>query len=246
MDGPSSLSQGLTLLGAVVDRERSGRPGHNASRLAETTGMERSRVSRLTQELRTLDYLDRDEGSVFRAGPAFFRAAGALNEPWLRGARRELRRLASRFGMTARITVAEGPRALLLRCESGPRAQDASLRPGMTTPVWCTGGGRALLLDHDRPALEALLDGVQFVGVGGPAAARSVAEVADLLARDQAEGLVCAVDEYVAGITEFALPVRVRGAIAASVSVEGAPVPLATRAAIRRALGAAVSRLESL
>jgi hypothetical protein len=44
MDGPSSLSQGLTLLGAVVDRERSGRPGHNASRLAETSGMERSRV----------------------------------------------------------------------------------------------------------------------------------------------------------------------------------------------------------
>lgn len=246
MDGPSSLSQGLTLLGAVVDRERSGRPGHNASRLAEATAMERSRVSRLTQELRTLDYLDRGEGSVFRAGPAFFRGAAALNEPWLRGARRELRRLASRFGMTARVTVAEGPRALLLRCESGTGAPDASLRPGMTTPVWCTGGGRALLLDLDRPALDSLLDGVQFVGVGGPAAARSIPEVADLLTRDREEGLVCAVDEYVAGITEFALPVRLRGEIAASVSVEGPPVTLATRAAIRRALAAAVSRLESL
>lgn len=246
MDGPSSLSQGLTLLSAVLDRERSGRQGHNASRLAETTAMERSRVSRLTQELRTLDYLDRAEGSVFRAGPAFFRAAGALNEPWLRAARRELRRLASRFGTTARVTVSDGPRAVLLRFESGTGAPDASIRPGMTTPVWCTGGGRALLLDHDRPALETLLDGVQFVGVGGPAAARSVPEVERLLDRDRADGLVCAADEYVAGITEFALPVRLGGAIAASVSVEGAPVPVATRATIRRALAGAVSRLESV
>ncbi|MFH8252041.1 IclR family transcriptional regulator [Microbacterium sp. B2969] len=246
MDGPSSLSQGLTLLGAVVDRERSGRQGHNASRLAEAVGMERSRVSRLTQELRALDYLGRTEGSVFTAGPAFFHAAAALNEPWLRSARRELRRLASRFGMTARVTVADGPRALLLRFESGTGAPHASVRPGMTTPVWCTGGGRALLLDHDRAALHALLDGVQFVGVGGPAAARSIPEVERLLERDREEGLVCAADEYVAGTTEFALPVRLRDGIAASVSVEGAPVPATTRTAIRRMLGAAVGRLESV
>src|SRR4051794_6962485 len=115
MDRPSSLEQGLTLMSAVVDRERSGRLGYNASRLAQLTDIERSRVSRLTQELRSMDYLDRTAESVFSTGPAFFRTAGTLDQPWLRAARRELRLLASKFRMTARITVPDGPRALLLR-----------------------------------------------------------------------------------------------------------------------------------
>jgi DNA-binding IclR family transcriptional regulator len=245
MDRPSSLAQGLTLMSAVVDRERSGRLGYNASRLAQLTGMERSRVSRLTQELRSLDYLDRTAESVFSTGPAFLRTAGTLDQPWLRAARRELRLLASRFRMTARITVAEGPRALLLRFESGTGAPDASIRAGMRTPVWSTGAGRALLADHDHAQLEALLEGVQFVGVGGPAAARSIPELQELLQRDRANGITRAVDEYVAGITEFALPIRSHGAILASASVEGPPPSSATVAAVRSALEACVSRLGS-
>ncbi|GAA1666946.1 IclR family transcriptional regulator C-terminal domain-containing protein [Microbacterium lacus] len=245
MDGPSSLAQGLTLLGAVVDRERSGRPGHNASRLAEITGMERSRVSRLTQELRAMDFLGRGEGSAFAVGPAFFRTAGALNAPWLRVARRELRLLAARFSMTARITACDGPQALLLRFESGAAAVDPSIRAGMVSPVWSTGAGRALLLDHDRAALTGLLEGVQFVGVGGPAAARSVDEVAALVDRDRGQGIVRAVDEYVAGITEHAVPIRVEGTIIASISAEGPPVTVSVAGQLQRALIAAAARLGS-
>ena len=109
MSAPSSLSQGLALLGTAVERERSGRPGHNAARLAEATGIERSRVSRVTQELRRLHYLERDETDVLSAGSSFFQTAGARNEPWLRAARAELRGLASGLEMTARVTVADGP-----------------------------------------------------------------------------------------------------------------------------------------
>lgn len=245
MEDPSSLSQGLTLLSAVVDRERSGRSGHTASRLADVTGMERSRVSRLTQELRGLDYVDRDEASVFAAGSAFFRTAAALHAPWLRSARRELRLLAARFSVTSRITVADGPRALLLRFESGPGVPDTSIRAGMITPIWSTGAGRALLLDHDRASLDRLLEGVQFVGVGGPSAARSVADLEGLLTRDREQGVVRAVDEYVAGVTELALPIRARGEIIASVSAEGSAVTTATAAALRRALATAADRLGS-
>ena len=57
MPVPSSLAQGLKLLETAVERERSGRAGHTASRLADATGIERSRVSRLSRELSALGYL---------------------------------------------------------------------------------------------------------------------------------------------------------------------------------------------
>lgn len=246
MSAPTSLSQGLVLLRAAIDRERSGRVGHTAARLADVTGIERSRVSRLTQELRGIEYLSRDDTSQLRAGPASFGPARALNAPWLRAARRELRSLAARFDVTAAVSVADGPRALLLRFESGTNAVDASMRAGMVTPVWCTGAGRALLWDHDVEQLEALLDGVQFIGVGGPAAARSVVEIDTLLTRDREAGAIRAVDEYVGGVTDYALPIRRDGTLIASVSVSGssANADLARRAPAE--LRACVDRLGAL
>lgn len=228
MNAPSSLTQGLALLGAAIDRERSGRPGHTASRLAEVTGIERSRVSRVTAELRRMEYLERDDTAVLAAGPEFFRVAAARNDPWLRAARYDLRMMASALKVTARVTAAAGAGALLVRSESGVVGTDIATRPGMLTPIWCTGAGRALLWDHDRAGLEDLLRDAQFVGVGGPAAARTVAELDALLARDRDRGVIVAADEYVDGVHEYALPIRAHGAIVASVAVSG-PRPGAGR-----------------
>ncbi|MGK9149008.1 IclR family transcriptional regulator [Plantibacter flavus] len=251
MSTPTSLSQGLVLLAAAVDRERSGRVGHTAARLADVTGIERSRVSRLTQELRGIDYLHRDDTSQLSAGPAYFAPGRALNAPWLRAARRELRSLAARLDVTAAVSVADGPRALLLRFESGTNAVDTSIRAGMATPVWCTGSGRALLWDRDAAQLAALLDDVQFIGVGGPAAAHNVAELGALLARDREAGTIRAVDEYVGGVTDYAVPIRREGMIIAALSVSGAsanaelarraPAELRTSAGRLSALAAASS-----
>ena len=96
---------------------------------------------------------------------------------------------------------------------------DAAVRPGMITPIWCTGSGRALLWEHTPAQLDELLAGVQFVGVGGPAAARTVAEVASLLERDRAAGLVIAADEYAEGVTEHALPIHGSGGIVAAKNI---------------------------
>lgn len=246
MTAPSSLSQGLALLGSAVERERSGQAGHNASRLADATGIERSRVSRLTQELRALHYLERDETAVLSAGDAYFRTAAALNEPWLRAARHELRMLASRLRMTALVSAAHGAGALLLRHETGVGAADAAVRPGMITPIWCTGSGRALLWEHTPAQLDELLAGVQFVGVGGPAAARTVAEVASLLERDRAAGLVTAADEYAEGVTEHALPIHGSGGIVAAIAVSGPPPGEARTRAIRTLVRDVRDRLSAL
>ncbi|GAA4484017.1 IclR family transcriptional regulator [Microbacterium panaciterrae] len=223
MSAPSSLSQGLALLGSAVAREQAGRSGYSASRLADATGIERSRVSRLTRELRALRFLQRDEDAVFRAGDAYFRIAAALDAPWLRAARQELRKLASTLRMTARVCAADGAAALVLRTEAGVGATDLSTRYGMVTPIWCTGAGRALLWDHSPEQLGRLLQDVQFVGVGGPAAARTVGEVQALLERDRAIGVIAAVDEYAEGVAEFALPILGRSGIVASISISGSP-----------------------
>ncbi len=246
MGTASSLTQGLALLESAVRQERSGRQGHNASRLAATTGIERSRVSRLTQELRALDYLSRDEASVLSAGSEYFRIAAALNVPWLRTARRELRALASQLRVTARITVAAGAGALLLRSETGVGSADPSVRPGMITPIWCTGSGRALLWDHTIDDLHELLADVQFIGVGGPEAARSVAEVDALLSRDRRAGLITAAEEYVEGIHEYAMPLRVRGSIVASVAVSGDGLRPRKQRLARDLLGQTVDRLATV
>ena len=223
MTAPSSLSQGLALVGSAVARERSGRPGHTASRLADDTGIERSRVSRLTQELRALRFLQRDEDAAFGAGDAYFRTAAALDAPWLRTTRQELRALASTLRMTAVVSAADGPAALTLRAEAGGGATDAATRYGTVTPIWCTGAGRALLWDHSLDRLRELLQDVQFVGVGGPAAARTVEQVHALLERDRAAGAITAVDEYTEGVVEFALPIRGATGVVASIAVSGAP-----------------------
>lgn len=231
MTPPASLTQGLGLLHAATARERSGRAGFPLSRLAEAAGVERSRASRVTQELRRLDFLERDETGVVRAGRGFFAAASARHEPWLRAARVHVRTMAARLGMTGRVVAADGQRALLLRIEGADAAGEGTSRPAAVSPIWCTGAGRALLWDHSRADLEVLLHRAQFVGVGGPGAARTIAGVDALQRRDRARGLVIAHEEYVAGVDEYALPVRGRHGIVAAVSVSG---PRAGAADVRR------------
>jgi DNA-binding IclR family transcriptional regulator len=246
MTQPSSFLQGLTLVDAVVQRERSGRLAHNASRLSEATGLERSRVSRLTQELRDLRYLDRDQAAVFSVGDAYFETARALARPWLRGARLELRRLASHVGVSAQIVAADGARALLLRSETPTAAEASFLRPGTVTPIWCTGAGRALLWDRSRPDLEVLLRDVQFVGVGGPGAARSVSDLEAMLERDRANGIVSADEEYVEGVYEYALPIRDDLGIAASIAIAGPQLGARQARAARNALRETEARLSGI
>lgn len=214
----SSLGQGAALLQAVVERERSGRLGYSASRLAEHTGIERSRVSRLTQELDDLGFVQRAEGGVFRAGDAYFALARARQEAWMRRARADLRRLASRFPVTLRITMPDGPRAVLMRFESAPGSPETATFPGMVTPIWCTGGGRALLWEDGEDQLGARLSGVEFVGVGGPRAPRTVGEVHARMERDRAVGFVTAEEEFEYGILELAAPVTIDGRVVAAVS----------------------------
>ncbi|AXJ08962.1 IclR family transcriptional regulator [Arthrobacter sp. PM3] len=244
----SSVAQGLRIVRLVADREKRGRRLLGVSQLASELDMEQSRVSRLTQELCELGLLERVERGPFRTGPRFFGLAAALNAGWVRESRTELEALVASFGLRARVCAREGFRVILLRASSNDAVPGSFVKPGMVTPVWCTGAGRALLWDEPEPALQTLLGDVNFIGVGGPGAAHSTQEVADLMERDRVRGYIVAEEEFEHGVYELAVPVRgAAGSILASLSVLGGRAEIISRADdIAAALTSAAARLGSV
>lgn len=243
----SSMAQGLRIVRLVADREKWGRRLLGVSQLASELDMEQSRVSRLTQELCELGLLERVERGPFRTGPRFFSLAAALNAGWVRESRAELEALVASFGLRARVSVREGFRVILLRASSNDAVPGSFVKPGMVTPVWCTGSGRALLWDEQQPAVQALLQDVNFIGVGGPGAAHSPQEVAELMERDRARGFIVAEEEFEHGVYELAVPVRTaEGSILAALSVLGSRAEIASSTDdLVKALTAAAERLGS-
>ena len=218
----SSMLQGLRIVRLVADREKRGRRLLGVSQLASELEMEQSRVSRLAQELCELGLLERAERGPFRTGPRFFGLAASLNTGWVRESRTELEVLVASLRLRCRLSVRDGFRVILLRASSNDALPGSFVKPGMVTPVWCTGSGRALLWDHDQAEIQDLLNNVNFIGVGGPGAAHSPEEVAGLMDRDRARGFILAAEEFEHGVYELAVPVRNHeGFILASLSVLG-------------------------
>lgn len=219
----SSLRMALRIVNTVLDREASGRAGFNVSRLADEVGIERSKGSRTTQDLCDKAFLERREDSTLRAGSAFFAAAASLHPGLVRRSRPLLRRLAVEHGAGARLSVLDGVQVRLVRAESAAGMAHEWLGPAsLTTPCWCTGAGRALLLDHTSEEIAGLLDDYELIGVGGPNAARSVEELLAANDRDRPSGVITAQGEFEHGVVEYAAPVRdAGGRIRAAVSVVG-------------------------
>ncbi|MGP3920288.1 IclR family transcriptional regulator domain-containing protein [Nonomuraea sp. 10N515B] len=242
----SSFQMALRLINTVLERETSGRTGFNVSRLADELGLERSKGSRMTQELCDKGFLERRDDSTLRVAHGFFTVAAALAPGLLRRSRPILRRLAVRHGASARLSVRDGVLVRLLRAESSSGAAGQRLTgAALITPCWCTGTGRALLLDHTLEEITDLLDGYELIGVGGPNAAHSAEELAAANDRDRRTGVVAAHAEFEHDITEYAAPVRdASGRILAAVAVLGRQSDLARReAGIRADLTAAAAAL---
>ncbi|MET8572060.1 IclR family transcriptional regulator C-terminal domain-containing protein [Streptomyces sp. NPDC004783] len=242
----SSLRMALHMVNTVLDREVSGRNAFNVSRLADEVGVERSKASRTTQDLCDKGFLERRDDSTLRAGTAFFTTAASLHPGLLGRSRALLRRLAVKHGAGARLSVRDGVQVRLLRAESAAGlGQEWQGWASLVTPCWCTGAGRALLLDHTAEEITALLDDYELIGVGGPHAARSAREVAAANDRDRLRGFVAAHGEFEHGVTEYAIPVRdTAGHIRFAVSVVGRQEDLATREeTIRTDLTAAATAL---
>ncbi|MER7498548.1 IclR family transcriptional regulator [Nonomuraea pusilla] len=217
----STFDRALDLLDAILTAElgSTGYPGN--AQLAEQFGLDQAQISRMLKDLAALELVERDgQGRGWRVGLGYLAlAAEAGDADLVTAARPLLRRLVTRWHEPAWLSVRSAGVALTVEVESSHWSSYVAAAPGAVTPLWCTGPGRALLLDHTEQELAELLSSVEFVG-GGPLAVRDVRALAVRNAADRAAGVVVADREFEHDVVDFSAPVRGRsGAIVASLSV---------------------------
>ncbi|MGW3660041.1 IclR family transcriptional regulator [Streptomyces sp. NPDC005151] len=217
----STFDRGLDLLDAILAAEvgATGYPGN--AQLAEQLGLDQAQISRMLKDLGSLGLVERDgQGRGWRVGPGYFALAAAAGDAGLlRTARPLLRGLVSRWHEPAWLSVRSREVALTVEAQPSHWSSSVAATPGAVTPVWCTGPGRALLLDHSEQELTELLGEVEFVG-GGPLAVRDVPALAALNAADRAAGIVVADREFEHDVVDFSAPVRDgSGTIVAALSI---------------------------
>lgn len=217
----TSLRRGLALLLALGSTETTAAGGAGVSQLAAVTGQDKSQVSRSLRTLAEAGLIDRDPVTrMYRIGwQLYVLAARAGDARLLALAAPLLVRIVEQTGERSHLSVARGTGVLTLLTESAPHAVQTVSWVGRITPVHATSSGRALLLDHDRPALLALL-GDGALDRPGP---RAPADVDQLWARIQAargQGVVVVDEEFEPGLLAVAAPVRdVTGRIVAALNI---------------------------
>jgi IclR family KDG regulon transcriptional repressor len=227
----TSLRRGLAIIEALAERAGAGEVTLGVVRIAELVGREKSQVSRTLTTLAEHGFVERDPVTRgYRLGWRLFALAARAGEPRLLAlAHPVLRDLVEAIGETAHLTVLDGTQVLTLLSESPSSAIRASGWTGRTTPVSCTSSGRALLFDHDLPALEARLAGAELPAPG-PNAPRTVPELWDRVQRARERGFAVAEAETESGLVAAAAPVRdFRGIIVAAINVSGPDFRLGAR-----------------
>jgi DNA-binding IclR family transcriptional regulator len=226
-EGATSLRRGIAILEVLA----AGEEPLGVVRIAELIGREKSQVSRTLATLAEHGYVERDPATRgYRLGPHVFGLAARAAPARLLGlAPPLLRRLVDELGETAHLSVLDGARVLTLASEAPRSAIRASGWGGRELDAACTSAGRALLLDHDRPRLDALFAGTTFPAAG-PNAPRTVADLWRRLEATRRTGWALADEESEAGLVAAAAPVRdFRGAIVAAVNVSGPKFRLGAR-----------------
>jgi DNA-binding IclR family transcriptional regulator len=248
----AALQHGLAVVDHVLRAELTESQPPGVVRLAESAGLDKGRASRMLRELGELGMLHRDgETRGFRAGPGLFRAAARAGGAMWDGTevRSLLRRLAVEHGASAYLSVLSGGAVLVVRAEVVARGGPTGVQPGGAIPAWCSGAGRALLLDHTTQQVAELFREVEFIGAGGPAAPRTPMELAERIRLAAELGVATAVDEFEHDVIEVAAPARDRrGVIVAALSAAVASSHAGTDPAllaesVRAAAGALTSWL---
>lgn len=205
----TSLRRGIDLLIALADPEALARGGHGVVRLAEIVGSDKSRVSRTLRTLAEYDLVQRDPGTLaYRPGWRLFALAQRSGDEHLRAAGTPfVQALVAEFDEAAHLSVLTGSVVLTIASRAPSHALSAAGLVGRTVPASCTSSGRALLMDHDRPALERLLppSALRAPGPNAPA------DLDELFARLQAarrRGFALVDEEWEVGLVGAAAPVR--------------------------------------
>lgn len=215
----TNLGRGLQLLLALGSDEAAQRGGLGVVEIARLVGREKSQVSRALKTLADHGFVDRDPESLsYRLGWQMFAlAARAGNGRLLAVAGPVLRELVAELGETAHVSVLDGAEVLPVLSEASPRTMRAS--EASRVSAHDTSSGRALLFDHDRAALAALLGEGPYTP-SGPGAPRDVDELHRRVVAARARGHALTHEELEPGLVAAAAPIRdFRGRIVAALNV---------------------------
>jgi DNA-binding IclR family transcriptional regulator len=191
--------------------------------VARELDVHKSTASRLLAALDRRELVTQDAArGKFRLGIGIVRLAGAAGRRLdvVQESRPVCRALATEVGETINLAILSGRDALYLDQAAGPAALSPHNWAGKRIPLHATSDGKVLL---------AYLSEAELAGCLAPPLQRftdrtitSPAEFPRLLAAVRRRGYATAVDEFEAGLTAVAAPVRDAGGdVVASVSASG-------------------------
>ncbi|GGN98237.1 IclR family transcriptional regulator [Nocardia rhizosphaerihabitans] len=215
---PTSMIERMTL---ILDAFDSTTPTLTLLGLAERTGLPRSTVHRILDQMIRLRWLAHTPGG-YRLGLRVLELGGLAAE------HNELREavgpllydLSQRTGLIGHLAVLDG-RDVLFLDRAGGRSQVAiPTRVGGRLPAHCTALGKALLATLEPGIAEGSLR-----GNATPRTARTIVDRAELhreLARIRnRQGVAVDTEESMPGVGCVAVPIRGRGVALAAISLSG-------------------------
>jgi len=217
----TSLRRGLAILLAIEGEEAVGAAPPGVTRLAVLIGSDKSQVSRSVRILVEHELVDRDPGTLgYRLGWRLLAMAGRSGRVSLLAAAEPLlERLVRETGERAHLSALRGATVLTVLSQGSDRAVEAAGWVGRTVPLHSTSTGRALLLDHTREEIVALVAGTPFAG-GTAKAPRDARGLYARVAAARPRGFVIVDEEFEAGLVAVAAPVRdFSGRIVAALNV---------------------------
>jgi DNA-binding IclR family transcriptional regulator len=208
-DRETSIRRGIEVLLSLGSSEAIDQGGMGVTRISETLGREKSQVSRALKALAEYGLVERNRDALtYRLGWRIYALAQLAGEPrTLEETAPRLPRLAAETQERAHFSVLQGSEVLTLLSESPGRAVEAVGWVGRVTPAYCTSAGQALLLDHDRRALELLFGGVAMVALT-EYTPTDLDTLDARLAAGRATGAVLCSEEFEIGLVSAAAPVR--------------------------------------
>lgn len=215
---PASMIERMTL---ILDAFDSSNRTLTLLGLAERTGLPRSTVHRILDQMIRLRWLSHTEGG-YRLGMRPLELGGlAADHNEIRDAVNPLlHELCQRTGMTGHLGVLDGKEVVYLDKTGGRLAANLPTRLGGRMPAHCTALGKAMLASHEPTTVNAI-----FRARLPRLTPRTIGDL-DGLHRELArirlrEGIAVDQEESVTGVVCVAAPLRGRGPAAAALSVTG-------------------------
>jgi IclR family KDG regulon transcriptional repressor len=218
-----SVGCALTLLQVLGSDEGVAAGGKTVGELAAVVGRDKSQVSRMLATLADAGFAERDPNTRrYRLGwQVFALAARSGDQRLLSAARPVLIRLVREIGESSHLSVLRGGFVLTVFTESPERALHTVSWVGRVVPPIATSSGRALLVDHDRDQLLAVLGNATWQAPT-PKAPRDVDELLRRIQQARSCGYARVDEESEPGLVSVGAPVRDGGGrIVAAVNVSG-------------------------